>query len=227
MLLIQGFYPPLPCSQPTQVAAAEVDISKAVDGQLQSPIWLTEDKLNSSGSDTEDDDVNNMNNSVIPLETKSRHASPLTTIGAPVRASSLTSNAVYSYDASQFLETFDSEDNFDVVHKVPRAVGGPHSVNSLLLDLVNDNKRQRQIQLQKHSVVFSKSNSGPTASYMGICQLPYDTQSSGTRCEHRHRRIDLKTYPRSYLPFAMLYFTGRCICLILSSFSYCEFVCMH
>ena len=38
------------------------------------------------------------------------------------------------------------------------------------------------------------------ASYMGICKLP--------RGNSIHRRIDIKTYPRRYSAFAMLYFTG-------------------
>jgi DNA polymerase/3'-5' exonuclease PolX len=37
-------------------------------------------------------------------------------------------------------------------------------------------------------------------SYMGICKLPRDNSV--------HRRIDIKTYPRRYAAFAMLYFTG-------------------
>lgn len=38
------------------------------------------------------------------------------------------------------------------------------------------------------------------SSYMGVCKLP--------TADALHRRIDMKTYPRSMLPFATLYFTG-------------------
>eukprot|EP00607_Mallomonas_marina_P010774 CAMPEP_0182422788 /NCGR_PEP_ID=MMETSP1167-20130531/8576_1 /TAXON_ID=2988 /ORGANISM="Mallomonas Sp, Strain CCMP3275" /LENGTH=290 /DNA_ID=CAMNT_0024601149 /DNA_START=249 /DNA_END=1121 /DNA_ORIENTATION=+ len=39
-----------------------------------------------------------------------------------------------------------------------------------------------------------------TASYMGVCKLPRETSL--------YRRIDMKSYPRSIFPFAILYFTG-------------------
>lgn len=181
------------------------------------PVWMTDEKLNASDSETdhdeelnEDDDDGYIGSTKPNKKLKTSHS---TSRCGPGRASSLTSNAVYAYDASQ---AHDTQDNDDAGLATSANDSVPASTQ------MNDDKRHRQIQLQKHSVVFSKSNSGPTASYMGICRLPYDEASTGTRREHRHRRIDLKTYPRSYLPFAMLYFTGQwllCYCATVSSVS--------
>lgn len=43
-----------------------------------------------------------------------------------------------------------------------------------------------------------------TKSFMGLCRLP----EKGDGSKRHFRRIDIKTYPREYLPFALLYFTG-------------------
>jgi DNA polymerase/3'-5' exonuclease PolX len=40
-----------------------------------------------------------------------------------------------------------------------------------------------------------------TSNYMGVCKL-------NDRPHRRHRRIDIKVYPRDQVPFAMLYFSG-------------------
>ena len=83
-------------------------------------------------------------------------------------------------------------------------------VNNKVTELSSDNidKKRRRIENLQKWVVSNRSDYGETASYMGVCRLPKVAGSEGTRAEHRHRRIDLKTYPRSYLPFALLYFTG-------------------
>jgi hypothetical protein len=148
------------------------------------------------------------------------------------RASSLTSNVVYAYDASQAfaaLKAAETPTKADVkdptlfVPAPPQPQGGSGAAPSVEAPTgqieINDRKRQRQIEIQKHSVVFSKSNTGPTASYMGVCRLPYQKGSTGTRSEHRHRRIDIKSFPRSCIPFAMLYFTGETECAFLNALS--------
>eukprot|EP01039_Chlorochromonas_danica_P010650 gene10650-11809_t len=63
-----------------------------------------------------------------------------------------------------------------------------------------DYKRKRGSDFVEESGDSSQDVEGPVrSSYMGVCQL-----NSGSA----HRRIDIKIYPRSMLPFAILYFTG-------------------
>jgi hypothetical protein len=194
----------------------------------KSPSWLTE-KLNESDDDSDNDTDNDEDNDdrdggkrfktshALLSSSKSLQSSPTTAPpDKPKRASSLSSSIVYAYDASQALAMLNSQSAIrpPVPMHPPQQNSAEHHV---VLDEVNARKRDRQIQVQRHSVVFSRTNSGPTASYMGICRLPLlegDIKSSnnidsGTRSQHRHRRIDIKSYPRSYLPFAMLYFTGK------------------
>jgi len=228
----QGFYPPLPVCPSFQpygestAATVSTTVTNVEDEYLsdcehRNPVWLSDENLNASESESDDGDDNLKNKNM----TENDFDEPPTKIGKPnnvpagrlVRASSLTSNAVYSYDASQVLESLNSQGvELENSKRPPPIQSADKGVKlttkidalSRTLDPVNERKRQRQIQLQKHSVVFNRSNSGPTASYMGVCRLHYDENSTGTRREYRHRRIDLKSYPRSYVPFALLYFTG-------------------
>ena len=225
----QGYYPPLPLSAPvsfsvttattdmTATMAAETPRASAGAGADESglgmsPSWLTDEKIHESDTDsdnTSEDDEDGNNQSRKKLKTSTSTAPT----HGPLRASSLTSNAVYAFDASQAhstlnpptLHTIDSKDSGTQVSALHTTESAGREDSA---ELASDRKRQRQILIQRHSVVFSKTNSGPTASYMGVCRLPYDPESQGTRQQRRHRRIDMKSYPRSYLPFAMLYFTG-------------------
>lgn len=216
-------FPSQPCHENVPVAVTtsctKVEDVNHDDCEYRQPAWLSDENLNASESESVDGHDGLKNKNVAdsdedepPAKTVKESHMPA---GPPGLASSLTSNALNSYAASQVLDSFKSQD--DKLDNIKIALAIPPSAKNLTakidllsrtLDPVNERKRQRQIQLQKHSVVCSRSNSGPTASYMGVCRLPYDENSTGTRRERRYRRIDLKSYPRSYVPFALLYFTG-------------------
>lgn len=70
------------------------------------------------------------------------------------------------------------------IHILPKLIEELHDVCFLTDDLTHP----------------KPEHSNDRASYMGICKLPEEGSL--------HRRIDIKTYPRSMRPFALLYFTG-------------------
>jgi hypothetical protein len=196
VVLSQGYYPPLPLSraQPlpsaTAVPPADKHSKEDTPGLEQSPSWLTDEKLNQTDSDTDEEEVTNNKDEYDDGLRSNKRLKTARSISGPIRASSLTSNAVYSYDASEVFAAHkvDPDTNasmlLDATQSAAKLVPSENK-----LDQVNDRKRQRQIQLQKHSVVFSKSKTGPTASYMGVCRLPEIAGSTGTRSEHRYRRV--------------------------------------
>lgn len=215
--VVQGFYPPHPLSQDVfagtyRAVAGHDSDARVCDcndtmnsehvGAVEYPIkshkqcasWRDE-RLNESESD-EDDVVSGDKDGGGPLKKMRPDQSVLP------HACKRSGNAEDDVGIIQPLKAVTQVTDEDITND---------SISDTILpSSENDVVRKRHMQKMKsRNEVHNRNNSGPTASYMGVCRLPVKRGSQGTRSERRHRRIDIKTYPRSYVPFAMLYFTGK------------------
>ena len=82
----------------------------------------------------------------------------------------------------------------DILSGIYRRLG-PNGSRFLTDDLSFDTDQHDSVQ---------GSNRKLRGSYMGICKLPHFESMEPTK----HRRLDIKTYPKSMYPFALSYFTG-------------------